>query len=80
LKSIAHSGLGGLETHKKIGLLYLELERFNDAIKEFSDILREDPDSYQVRFYLASTYEEMKDYDHAIEEFKKIPNYRSFIL
>jgi len=52
LQSIAHSGAGGLEVHKKIGLLYLEMERYDDAVKEFNDILRQDPEAYQVRFIL----------------------------
>ncbi|HTP64119.1 MAG TPA: tetratricopeptide repeat protein [Geobacteraceae bacterium] len=74
LKGIAHSGIGGVETHKKIGLIYLEMEKYKEALKEFGDILKNDPEAHQVRFYLASTYEEMKDYDHAIAEFGKIPS------
>ena len=56
------------------------MERYDDAVKEFNDILRQDPEAYQVRFYLATAFEEKKDYDHAIEEFKKIPSSALIIL
>ena len=49
------------------------MEHYDDAVKEFNDIIRQDTEAYQVRFYLATAFEEKKDYDHAIEEFKKVP-------
>lgn len=44
------------------------------AISEFSSMLEEDPGDEKARYFLASSYEEKKNYDRAIEEFRKIPS------
>ncbi len=41
LKRAADSGFSGPETMRKIGLLHLELEQYDDAIKVFNDMLDE---------------------------------------
>ncbi|WP_243688500.1 tetratricopeptide repeat protein [Geotalea toluenoxydans] len=80
LQDMARNNIGGQESHRKLGLILLEMERYEDAITEFCDILRQDPEAYQVRYYLASTYEEMEDFETAIEEFKKNPDFIDLLL
>jgi tetratricopeptide (TPR) repeat protein len=65
---------GGLETKRKIGLINLELERYDDAIAIFEDILEQEPEAHQIRYYIGNAYEEKGDADHAIEEYLKIPS------
>jgi tetratricopeptide (TPR) repeat protein len=74
------SGYGGLETTRKIGLLHLELEQFDEGIKVFSTMLEKDPEAYQVRLYLGMAYEEKGDLDAALVEFLKIPSDSSFYI
>jgi tetratricopeptide (TPR) repeat protein len=73
LKALISRDIGGLDTHRKAGLVYLELERYDEAILEFEHILAQEPLANQVRFYLASAYEEKGEPLQAIEEFSKIP-------
>jgi tetratricopeptide (TPR) repeat protein len=73
LKILMSRGVGGLDTHRKAGLVYLELEQFDNAIREFEFILAQEPKASQVRFYLGSAYEEKGDTLAAIDEFSKIP-------
>lgn len=73
LNTLISRGIGGLDTHRKAGLIYLELERYDEAILAFEHILAQEPHANQVRFYLASAYEDKGDVKRAIEEFSKIP-------
>jgi tetratricopeptide (TPR) repeat protein len=73
LKEMAVSGHDSNDTQRKIGLLYLELERYDDAVTLFSLLLAKEPDSWQLRFYLASAYEGKEQNAKALEEFLKIP-------
>jgi tetratricopeptide (TPR) repeat protein len=73
LKVLIARDIGGLDTHRKAGLVYLELEQYDEAILEFEHILAQEPLANQVRFYLASAYEEKGEGVRAIEEFRKIP-------
>jgi len=73
LKTLISRDIGGLDTHRKAGLIYLELEQYDEAILAFEHILAKEPASNQIRFYLASAYEEKGDSLAAIEEFRKIP-------
>jgi tetratricopeptide (TPR) repeat protein len=68
------SGYGGQETMRKIGLIHMELDQFDEAIKVFSTMLEKDPDAHQVRFYLGMAFEEKGDLDSASTEFNKIPH------
>lgn len=45
---------GGLETKRKIGLINLELERYDEAIRVFSTILEQEPEANQIRYYLGN--------------------------
>jgi tetratricopeptide (TPR) repeat protein len=73
LKKLDQMGLATVETNRKIGLIYLELERYDDAISIFSEQLKTDPEAHQMRLYLASAYEEKGELDLAVTEFQKIP-------
>ena len=69
LERLNEMGLGNAENNRKIGLLYLELERFDDAIKLFSEMLAKDPDAHQLRVYLGSAFEEKEQLEQAKEQF-----------
>ncbi len=73
LNILISRGVGGLDTHRKAGLVYLELEQYDNAIREFEFILAQEPKSSQVIFYLGSALEEKGEAALAIEEFSKIP-------
>jgi tetratricopeptide (TPR) repeat protein len=68
------SGYGGQETMRKIGLIHMELDQFDEAIKVFSTMLEKDPAAYPVRLYLGIAYEEKGALDSAYAEFVKIPH------
>jgi len=73
LNVLISRGVGGLDTRRKAGLVYLELEQYDNAIREFEFILAQEPKASQVRFYLGSAYEDKGESALAIEEFRKIP-------
>jgi tetratricopeptide (TPR) repeat protein len=74
LKLAVESGLGGAETMRKIGLIHLELEQYDQAIAVFNELLAKNPDAEPIRLYLGVAYEEKGDLDHAYAEFMKIPH------
>ena len=67
------SGYGGQETMRKIGLIHMELEQFDEAIKVFGSMLEKDPAAYPIRLYLGIAFEEKGQLDAAYAEFSKIP-------
>lgn len=69
----AKTGLGGQETMRKIGLIHLELEQYDEAVKIFRGMLEKDPTVHQIRLYLGIAYEEKNDIDNAYAEFSRIP-------
>lgn len=73
LEKLKEMGLATTETNRKTGLIYLELERYDDAIKLFSEMLKTDPDAHQLRLYLGSALEEKGEFERAIAEFQRIP-------
>ena len=73
LNKLASMGLGSSEVRRKIGLLYLELDRHDEAIKLFREMLVDEPESHQIRFYLGSAYEEKGELELAKAEFSRIP-------
>ena len=74
LELAVESGLGGQETLRKMGLIHLELEQHDDAIKIFTAMLDKDPSAHQIRFYLGMAYEEKGEMDRAYAEFVRIPH------
>src|ERR1039457_6178897 len=74
LNQSVESGLGGTETMRKIGLIHLELEQYDEAIAVFGNLLDKDPSAHHIRVYLGVAYEEKGDLDRAYAEFMKIPH------
>ena len=72
LRLAVESGLGGQETNRKIGLVHLELEQYDEAIAVFGDMLEKDPSADNIRLYLGIAYEEKGDLANAYSEFNKI--------
>jgi tetratricopeptide (TPR) repeat protein len=56
--------------HHKLGQIYLEKKKVEEAVKEFVMARECDPNFKPVNFYLAVCYEELEDYDNAIAELK----------
>jgi len=61
----------------KIALIYFELKRYDEARGRFETILKEQPQA-DVRFYLAAIYEEQKQLEKALAEFKRVNDSSSF--
>lgn len=72
LRLAAQSGLGGQETVRKIGLVHLELEQYDEAIAVFGDLLEKDPFADNIRLYRGIAFEEKDELDLAHAEFGKI--------
>jgi tetratricopeptide (TPR) repeat protein len=72
LRLAAQYGLGGQETNRKIGLVHLELEQFDEAIALFGEMLEKDPSAENIRLYRGIAYEEKGEFDYAYSEFNKI--------
>lgn len=72
LRLAAQSGLGGQETVRKIGLVHLELEQYDEAIAVFGDLLEKDPYADNIRLYRGIAFEEKGELDLAHAEFGKI--------
>ena len=73
LDHAVESGYSGQENMRKIGLIHMELEQFDDAIKVFSTMLEKDPSLHLIRLYLGMAYEEKVQLETALAEFQKIP-------
>lgn len=54
--------------HYKLGQIYFAKKRIEDAIEEFVKTRNYDLNFESISFYIASCYEELKDYDKAINE------------
>jgi len=68
------SGFGGQETARKIGLVHLELEQYEEALAIFGEMLAKDPSAHHIRLYQGIAYEEKGDLENALREFRKIPS------
>lgn len=68
----ADNGYGGPEVMRKIGLIHLELEQFDEAIKIFSAMLEKDQNADQIRLYLGVALEEKGELNQAFLQFKRI--------
>jgi tetratricopeptide (TPR) repeat protein len=62
----------------KMALILIERKDFVTAAAKLEDILQDAPESDKIRFYLGAVYEEIKDNDKAIGQFKKIPSSSQF--
>lgn len=57
----------------RLGLLYSDLERFDEASKLFKEVLEVVPESDKVLYYLGALHQQTNQPKEAIEFFKRIP-------
>lgn len=57
----------------RLGVLYTDANRLDEAKKIFEDVLVEVPDSDKVLYYLASLYQQTGEIDKALTHFSNIP-------
>ena len=58
----------------KLGILYTDDKRFDDAKGVFKEILQEVPDSDKVLYYLGALHQETGEVEQAISYFTRIPS------
>lgn len=70
------SSLDGTDLNLKVrlGLLYSEAARYEEATNLFKEVLEVVPESDKVIYYLGALYQQTNKYPEAVEYFKKIPN------
>jgi len=56
----------------RLGLIYSEINKYDEAIKLFQQVLVVVPDSDKVLYYLGALYQELKRHEKAIEYYQKI--------
>lgn len=54
--------------HYRLGMIYFEMKRYKEAIKELTEARNYDSTLESLTFYLALCYEELEDHDNAIIE------------
>jgi tetratricopeptide (TPR) repeat protein len=64
----------------KLGVLYSDSKKYEDAISTFKEILMVVPTSDKVLYYLASLYQETKSSELALETFSKIEETSSLYM
>ncbi len=57
----------------RLGILYTEVKRYDDAKIIFWEILQEAPNSEKVLYYLASLHQQTDEYEKAIDYFSQVP-------
>jgi tetratricopeptide (TPR) repeat protein len=62
-----------LEAWRKLGLVNLEQERWEEAIAAFSQVLHQRPDFVPARFYLGVAQENQDELEAALENFAAVP-------
>ncbi len=62
-----------LNNKVKVALLQTELRRYPEAIKSFEGVLRDSPESDNIRFYLASVYDQSSLTHQALREYSRVP-------
>ena len=66
-----------VKIHYKLGQIYVEAKKINEAINEFVKAREVSPHSEPIIFYLALCYEELEDYDNAIAALESFIEYDS---
>ncbi|MCT4642872.1 MAG: tetratricopeptide repeat protein [Bacteriovoracaceae bacterium] len=56
----------------KLGILYTDLKKYNQAIFTFKSLIKVSPDNDKLLYYLAAIYQETKDFESSIDYFSKI--------
>ncbi|MBT3584679.1 MAG: tetratricopeptide repeat protein [Halobacteriovoraceae bacterium] len=57
----------------RLGILYTDAKRFNDAIGVFKEILAAVPESDKILYYLGSLFQQTDEFDEAVGYFSRIP-------
>jgi spermidine synthase len=60
-----------IDSHRKLGAIYQEMGKVNDAISAYREVKRLDPNDLQARLSLGVLYEERGELDRAIREYKE---------
>jgi tetratricopeptide (TPR) repeat protein len=58
----------------RLGILYTDAKRFDDAKGVFKEILAAVPDSDKVLYYLGALHQQTSDFDNAVEFFSRVPS------
>ena len=66
LEAIVAADTEDLNARVKLGLVQMELKRWDQAAAQFESILQRNPDADRIHYYLASIHEERKDSAKAI--------------
>lgn len=64
----------------RLGILYTDKKRFEDAIGIFKEILLAAPNSDKILYYLGSLYQQTSKFHNAITYFQKVPAESSLYL
>ncbi len=56
----------------KLGIVYSDRKKYDQAIGVFKDVLAYAPESDRILYYLAAIYQEKKDFENAIDYFGKV--------
>ena len=72
LENLKHKDPTDLNNRVRIGLVYFEMEKFEEAKNEFETLLKENPDSDSILFYLSAIYEKLGALEKATQFLKKI--------
>lgn len=64
----------------RLGILYTDAKRFDDAKGIFREILLAVPDSDKILYYLGSLYQQTQEFEKAIEAFGRIPEASSLYM
>ncbi|MBI2336349.1 MAG: tetratricopeptide repeat protein [Deltaproteobacteria bacterium] len=65
--------IGDLDITLRAGILYFQLQNYPEAEKRFAKVLRFNPNSDQLLYYLGLTYEVQKKMDEAVNAYAKLP-------
>ncbi len=71
-REIIDKAPGFVELYINLGRVYFELKRYEDAICEYKMAIWLDSLNLRAHYYLCQLYEEMQDFDNAIETCKKL--------
>ncbi len=74
--AVTLSNLDGNDLNLKVrmGLLYSDMEKYDEAAKLFKEVLEVVPESDKVLYYLGALFQQTEKFDEAIEYFKRIPS------
>ncbi|MCB0408287.1 MAG: tetratricopeptide repeat protein [Bdellovibrionales bacterium] len=63
-----------LNVKLQMALIMIEQKRYQEAAIRLEDIMVEAPESDKIRYYLGAVYEELKEDDEAVKNFKRVPS------